>query len=178
MVNPSLDPTWPDGSELPTFSYGCQGINPVNQRDAYLQHWSGSSLTQVMARCLFGAKPLPALQWRHNGRDGVSNHRRLGCLPSHLFRRTSKKTSKLRVTSRCEGNSPVTSEFPAQIASNAENVSIWGRHHVNQFRFIFNCTLRNKLQWSFKSDLYISYEKSGFRNDMQNCGHLVSAAVC
>ena len=29
----------------------------------------------------------------------------------------------------CAGNSPVTGEFPAQIASNAENVSIWWRHH-------------------------------------------------
>ena len=27
------------------------------------------------------------------------------------------------------GNSPVTGEFPAQRASNAENVSIWWRHH-------------------------------------------------
>ena len=32
----------------------------------------------------------------------------------------SKKTSKLRVTGLCEGNSPVTSEFSAQMASNAE----------------------------------------------------------
>ena len=29
----------------------------------------------------------------------------------------------------CAGNSPVTGEFPAQRASNAENVSIWWRHH-------------------------------------------------
>ena len=29
----------------------------------------------------------------------------------------------------CEGNSPVTGEFPAQMASNAENISIWWRHH-------------------------------------------------
>ena len=28
------------------------------------------------------------------------------------------------------GNSPGTGEFPAQMASNAENVSIWWRHHV------------------------------------------------
>ena len=28
----------------------------------------------------------------------------------------------------CAGNSPVTGEFPAQRASNAENVSIWWRH--------------------------------------------------
>ena len=35
-------------------------------------------------------------------------------------RRRSKKTSKLRVTGLCEGNSPVIGEFPAQKASNAE----------------------------------------------------------
>ena len=42
---------------------------------------------------------------------------------------SSKKTSKLRVTGLCAGNSPVTGEFPAQMASDAENVSIWWRHH-------------------------------------------------
>ena len=47
-----------------------------------------------------------------------------------LFRSRSKKTSKLRVTGHCAGNSPVTGEFPAQMTSNAENVSIWWRHHV------------------------------------------------
>ena len=45
-------------------------------------------------------------------------------------RRRSKKTSKLCVTDLCEGNSPVTGEFPAQRASNARNVSIWWRHHA------------------------------------------------
>ena len=39
------------------------------------------------------------------------------------------KTSKLRVTYLCAENSPVTGEFPEQMASNAENVSIWWRHH-------------------------------------------------
>ena len=42
----------------------------------------------------------------------------------------SKKTPKLRVTGLCAGNSPGTGEFPAQMASNAGNVSIWWRHHV------------------------------------------------
>ena len=51
---------------------------------------------------------------------------------NRLFKRRSKKTSKLRVTGLCAGNSPVTGEFPAQMASNAENVSIWWRHHVFQ----------------------------------------------
>ena len=40
-----------------------------------------------------------------------------------------KKKSKLRVTGLCEENSPVTGEFPAQRASNAENVSIWWNPH-------------------------------------------------
>ena len=60
------------------------------------------------------------LWWRHNEPNDVSNERRLDCLLNRLFRRRSKKTSKLRVTGLCEGNSPVTCEFPAQRASNAE----------------------------------------------------------
>ena len=40
-----------------------------------------------------------------------------------------KENWKFRVTGLCEGNSPVTGEFPAQWASNEENVSIWWRHH-------------------------------------------------
>ena len=62
------------------------------------------------------------LQWRHNERHGVSNHQRHDCLTNRLFRRISKKTSKIRVTGLCEGNSPVTGEFPAQSSSNTENV--------------------------------------------------------
>ena len=55
-------------------------------------------------------KDTPSLRWRHNERDGVSNH-------------------QLRVTGLCAGNSPGIGEFPAQMASYAENVSIWWRHH-------------------------------------------------
>ena len=46
---------------------------------------------------------------------------------------------KLRVTGICEGNSPVTGEFPTQSTSNAENVSIWWRHH--EFRTIRMTTI-------------------------------------
>ena len=59
-----------------------------------------------------------SLQWRHNGCDSVSSHQPHDCLLNRLFRRRSKKTPKLRVTGLC-----------AQMASNAENVSIWWRHH-------------------------------------------------
>ena len=58
-----------------------------------------------------------ALEWRHNERDSVSNHRLLGCLLKRLFRRRSKKTSKLRVTGLCERNPPVT-----------RKIFLW-RHH-------------------------------------------------
>ena len=44
------------------------------------------------------------LWWRHNGRDGVSNHQAHDCLLNYIHR--SKKTSKLRVTGLCAGNSP------------------------------------------------------------------------
>ena len=65
----------------------------------------------------------------HNGHDGVSNHQPYACLLNCPSSRRSKKISKLCVTGLCAGNSPEIGEFPAQMASNAENVSIWWRHH-------------------------------------------------
>ena len=95
-----------------------------------------SSLPVLMCSCMINSGPCwtmfviyISLQWRHNERDVVPNHRRPDCLLKRLFRRRSKKTSKLRVTGLYGGNSPVTGEFPTQRVSNAENVSIWWRHH-------------------------------------------------
>ena len=79
---------------------------------------------------LFCRQHSASLHWRHNEHEGVSNHQPHGCLLNRLSGCRSKKTSKLRVTGLCAGNSPETGEFPAQIASNAENVSIWWRHLV------------------------------------------------
>ena len=70
-----------------------------------------------------------SLQWHHNELAGVSNHQPHDCLLNRLFTRRSKKASKLRVAGLCARNSPGTGKFPAQMASNAENVSIWWRHH-------------------------------------------------
>ena len=67
------------------------------------------------------------LQWRHNGYDGVSNHQ-----SHHCFK--LNRLSNLRVTGLCAGNSPVTGEFPVQMASNAENISILRRHHENDYK--------------------------------------------
>ena len=40
------------------------------------------------------------------------------------------------------GNSPGTCEFPAQMASNAENISIWRRHHGMKYAV---CTRENEM---------------------------------
>ena len=78
------------------------------------------------------------LKWRHNRRDSVWNHQPHDCLHNRLFRRRSKKTpallafEALRHWPLC-GKSTGTGEFPAQMASYVENVSIWWRHHVNDF---------------------------------------------
>ena len=91
------------------------------------------------------------LQWLRNERDGVSNHRRFDCLLQRLFRRRSKKTSKLCVTGLCVGNSPVTGEFPTQRASNAENVFIWWCHHAqfwwNVSMDLLGCVIHYQQEW-------------------------------
>ena len=109
-------------------------------------NWTMIFSDQIMACCLFARKPLTkpvlTLQWRHNGHNGVSYNQPHHCLLNRLFRLRSKKTSKLHVTDLCVRNSPVTSEFPAQMASNAENVSIWWRHHYLSWRAICILTLK------------------------------------
>ena len=49
------------------------------------------------------------------------------------------KKLKLRVTGLCAGKPPVTGEFPAQMASNTENVSIWWRHHDYNYTLKQGC---------------------------------------
>ena len=62
----------------------------------------------VSTSCISWRYPNP-LQWHHNEHERISNQQSRDCLLKHLFRRISKKTSKLRVTGLCEGNSPVNS---------------------------------------------------------------------
>ena len=72
---------------------------------------------------------LITLQWHHNKHNGVSNYQPHNWLLKRLVRHWSKKTSKLRFPGLYAGNSPVTGEFPTQMASNAKNVFIWWCHH-------------------------------------------------
>ena len=58
-----------------------------------------------------------------------------------------RKHQKLHVTGLCGGNSPVTGEFPAQMASNVETLSIWWCHlDVCITRHMFDRT------WKFLAD--------------------------
>ena len=73
-----------------------------------------------------GLKQQAALQWRHNGHDGVSNHQPQDCFSSVYSgadkrkHQSSESLAFVRGIHRWPVNSP---------HSNAENVSIWCRHH-------------------------------------------------
>ena len=62
-------------------------------------------LQSLPRKWMDGGSALP-LWLRHNDHESVSNHQPHECLLNRLFRRRSKKTSKLRVTGLCVGNSP------------------------------------------------------------------------
>ena len=109
-------------------------------------------------------KSMIPLQWRHNGRDCVSNHQPHDCLLKRLIRRSSKQTSKLRVTGLWVGNSPGTAECPAQRASNAENASIWWWHHVMKHSNIEKTEFRRRYQLPMDK---LSFKPLFFQNDFQ-----------
>ena len=123
---------------------------PSTNTDHFYQtlwHWIIISIMLGAVQCAFRNQIVwiycymsrITLRWRHNGHDCVLNHQPRHCLLNRLFERRSKKTSKLRVTGLCVGNSPETGEFPAQMASNAENISIWWRHHDTPNNSITTC---------------------------------------
>ena len=72
----------------------------------YLKFKSRENPFIHMSRCSCPNKLKFSLRWRHSGSNSVSNHQPYHCLLNRLFKRRSKKTSKLRVTGLCVGNSP------------------------------------------------------------------------
>ena len=68
-----------------------------------------TNTSHFAAQCTVGSTDRRALRWRHIERDGSQ----ITCVSiasfNRLFRRRSNKTSKPRVTSLCEGNSPAES---------------------------------------------------------------------
>ena len=95
---------------------------------------------------LFVSQSIPSsLLWRHNGRDGVTNHQPHDCLLNRLFMRRSKETSKLRVTGLCVRNSPVTGEFPAQRAVTRKMFpfdDVIMRPTLHRYIFIYHAVLK------------------------------------
>ena len=76
-----------------THAHLCKvAFNAFSQHQGETSGWNSSPLN---------TKQNKALQWRHHGHDGVSNHQPHHCLLNRLCGRRSKKTSKLRVTGLC-----------------------------------------------------------------------------
>ena len=76
-----------------------------------------------------------SLRWRHNGLDSVSNHQPHDCLFNRLFRRRSKKTSKLRVTGLFAGiyRGPVNSTHKWPVTRKMfpfDDVIMWIKLHT------------------------------------------------
>ena len=121
-------------------------------------------------------KPMSS-QWRRDERNGVSNHRRLGCLLNRFFRCRSKKTSKFRVTGLCAGNhrwplnsphkGPVTRKmFPFHgVIMYAISSNIMNQHHricltyviINHPSYVILrscvCNLSDSICWWWKNTL-------------------------
>ena len=109
--------------------------------------------------------------------------------------RRSKKTSKLRVTGLCAGNSLVIGEFPTQMASNAENVSIWWRHHdtilivnretqqplhltlgftIKALKFVEYLTMVSSLIWKEKRIFFLFTRSKALQSDLW-IGYIISS---
>ena len=91
----------------------------------------------------------PTLQWRHIDHDDVSNRQPHGCLLNHLFRRRSKKISKLRVTGLCVGNSPGPVNSPHK-----------GPVTRKMFPFDDVIMLRSRCQWLCKRNCRVYFCKT------------------
>ena len=64
-----------------------------------------NEIISICTPLIFCHKPCRALHWRHNRCDCLSNHQPYDCLLNPLFKRRSKKISKLHIPGLCEGNS-------------------------------------------------------------------------
>ena len=111
------------------------------------------------------------LQWRHNGRDSISDHQPHDCLPKRLLRRRSKKASKLRVTGLCAGNSLVTGEFPAQrwkmfpfgdVIMKVNRIHVRMTQHHQGFRGLAGVSIGIQIHWK-RYDMMSEYGKNDIK---------------
>ena len=135
----------------------CEGNSPVTRQrwvtqsyDAFFHQRLKKELSKQWRRRWFEEPWHPLCALRHTTVSGVYYHRMhysdvlIGTMASQITSLTivystvysgtdqrKEQSSTSHVTGLCVVNSPVTGEFPAQRASNAENVSISWRHHVD-----------------------------------------------
>ena len=126
---------------------------PSNVLEDYMHLTFNSSFHFFVSKVLeesvgYLQKSFDTLQWRHNGCDSITNHQPNDCLLRRLFRPRSKKTSKLRITGLCAGNSPgpvnslhkwpvIRKMFPFD-----DVIMIWSNFsHITHNRHIIMCQI-------------------------------------
>ena len=118
---------------MTSFHKGLSTVTKQNNGKVNNVHLSEDRLNMKGLRIIICSSGLDIIFGNHYG-DVImgaiaSRITSLTIVYSAVYSDRSKKTSKLRVTGFGVGNSPGTGEFPTQMASNTENVSIWWRHH-------------------------------------------------
>ena len=94
---------------IPSIMHGTPQFDPFHQFKIG-QEWrvERRKITRIIGS-LFGI----TLQWRNYERDGVSNHRRLNFVYSTVCSGADQRKHQSSALLTCEGNSPITGEFPA-----------------------------------------------------------------
>ena len=91
----------------------------ISEQSLGISHSSNMQNTFIAMMCSDGNFFKMTLQWRHNDLDGVS---KTGI--SVVYSTVCSVANQ-----RKHQSTAVTREFPPQMSSNTENVSIWWRHH-------------------------------------------------
>ena len=106
------------GCKMASIFSQSQYVNSLKPGDTSMHQWTGSSLVKIMDCFLF----------HYN--DVIMGAKASQIINLTIVYSIVYSDAELRVTGLCARNSPGTGEFPAQMASYAENASIWWRHHV------------------------------------------------
>ena len=110
----------------------CDNISWISWSQFYLVCYFLSPLisrfSQSVCNCC-RTKSIQSLQWRHNGRDGVSDHQPHHCLLNRLFMRRSKKTSSSASLAFVRGINRRPVNSPQKWPVTQKKVSIWWHHH-------------------------------------------------
>ena len=120
--------TWCDGCAVVVCTKFCWDVINSN---GITGKWKSRRIWIAVEKSLISQMYLgtfSALQWRYNECDGVSNHRHLVCLLNRFIKEDIKVPRQWPLW----GESTDDRWFPSQRGSNAENISIWWRHHGDQ----------------------------------------------